>query len=290
MFRFFSKNKEPYKITFSPEFECDENIINILKACFYEIYNYELFLHRVDNVEFHVCDNIKFSGKVYNEELSFKNVKILISIVSFKNEKNITKVKNQIKEILTHEITHIKHKFFGIEFDRVNKYAKRKIGKNIRNLGLKSIDLKFQLDNLLYNCYMEGIAKYYEKEWKYTIDQLIKIYNYNYEQIIITRKIFLNHINEKINFNEIEKQNTFNLSYELGLLIVYTILLANEKMTQKDMFNLSFIKMYKLYEKSVGILNKKFNIDFKILFSYNSGNGIIDYSNFCGIIYDMKNR
>jgi hypothetical protein len=235
-----------------------------------------------------VCDDARFGEKVYNEQLSFDKVKILISINCFKNEIDMNKVKSKIKEILTHEVVHIKHKFFGVEFNRINKYSNRKISKNIFNLGLDSIDLKFQLDNLLSNCYIEGYARYYEKEWKYTIEQLNKVYNHNLEQVLILRKLFLKHINDKTNFNDIDKQNTSNLAYELGLLIVYTILLANEKMTQRDMFNLSFVKMFKLYEKSINILNKKNEMKFKVLFSYNSGNGIIDYSSFCKIIYDMK--
>ena len=59
-------------------------------------------------------------------------------------------------------------------------------------------------------------------------------------------------------------------------------------MIQRDMFNLPFVKMFKLYEKSIKKINVKFEEKYKVLFSYNSKNGIIDYSSFCKIIYNMK--
>lgn len=289
MFKFFSKKVQPYTVSINSGVECKESILNILKVSFFELYNQQLFLHRVSKVIFHICDNNEFSGKVYNEDLSYNQVKILISIRGFKDGTDLDKVKIQIKEILNHEVTHVKHKFFSDEFNRINKYSNRKIGKNILNLGLSAIDLKFKLDNLLSNCYIEGFARYYEKEWKYTVEQLVKIHDYNLNQVLYFKEILLKGINEKSKINKDEEKFMNNLAYELGLNMIYSILIANEKMTQKELFDLSFVKMFKLYEKSIKKINDKFNINLKILFSYNSGNGIVDYSSFCKLIFDMKN-
>jgi hypothetical protein len=292
-----------YKIKYKPHWNGGEYFDikkfeifkKVLERQIKKIMSNDIFSHKIEDIEIIVFSSYSnlFSMQVNIDRINFKHTTVEVNaymfikrLIEIEGEFDEKILERNIFEALTHEFVHIKHKLISGEILKsyyLNTHRSKLNDYKLSN----SKNFKEVISNLQKLFFTEGIASFYQKERDYTIQDFEELYLKDYSKI----ERIVNKINSIKVFNSnrvdefYENRELVKVPYEVGCLMTYSILLANEEFNFDNMISLSEIKFYKLYEKSVGILNKKYSKKFKVLVSYNSGKGIYDYNRYLNLIY-----
>jgi hypothetical protein len=259
-------------------------------------YEQNIFIRKFKKVNFVFIDDygdLNLSNVIFFIDPSKVSVEKINIFINFNLIYNLylndfNKLENILIPFLNHELVHVKHQLNSIYFEKAKSFLKKYNNKFNEKLNSGKFEIKMYyrifFTNFFYNLYFEGIAKFYEKDREYSIDEFGSIYNIIEENAISISNLIIETIKNKQLLNQKGLDFIDTQSYFIGCLIVYSILLAFD-FNQEDIFKMNLSKFIRTYEKSVNILNKKYNQKFKILVSYNSNNGIIDYANIKRLIF-----
>lgn len=286
------------------------NFKHILEKQINLFWRNNVFIHKINHIEFAILSSHE-DFKMFVNTNNISNEKCLVTInvnklISDNSKDEILdkeKLEKNLFECLTHEFVHIRHWIFHQGFKKsynllITRAARRNSYFLKSNRGIKELLALIQNDLLV-----EGLATFYEKEREYSICEFERDYESYLHKIFSLNKILTDILNTQIKaFKKnpdlfikcsIDEIGSQRICYDIGYLMIYSILLAFDKLSIEDLLDLSEIKFYKLYEESVSIINKNYHKEFKILVSYNSKKGIYDYSKYLNLIYkseQIKNK
>ncbi len=190
---------------------------------------------------------------------------------------------DEIIKSLNHEFIHIEHMLYFKTLSNSIKITEKVLNKikeiSKQNTQIENIfDLRALITVLYTKTYIESIAIFFQEQRNPSLDNISKQYT-NLEPIVVKlleKLVPLIKQQEKYNFEDFLPFIKF-INYLFGEFMVSNIYFINPKITKQDLMELSHVKLFQLYEKSVEVINLKYNTKFRPLLSFNSQKGIIDY-------------